>query len=160
MDLDAIKQHIEAREGREPKVYPDSAGHPTIGVGFNLDRSDAQEKIEALGLDYDKVRDGTQTLTDEQIDTLFNADVNQAVSDARGLVSNFDDIPDDKQTVVTDMVFNMGASTFGTFTNTIDAIENEDWDRAADEMQDSDWFNQVGNRGTIDVDLMRGDQGS
>lgn len=160
MDLDAIKQHIEAREGRETKVYNDTAGHPTIGVGFNLDRSDAQEKIEALGLDYDKVRDGTQTLTDEQVDTLFDADVNQAVSDARGLVSNFDDIPDDKQTVVTDMVFNMGASTFGTFTNTIDAIENEDWDRAADEMQDSDWFNQVGNRGTIDVDLMRGDQGS
>jgi hypothetical protein len=58
------------------------------------------------------------------------------------------------------MVFNMGASKFGGFKDTIKAIENEDWDAAADGMEDSKWFHQVGSRGTIDSDLMRGDQGS
>ena len=162
MDRDAIEQHIEEREGREPTAYMDSAGHPTVGVGFNLDRADARDKITAFGLDYDKVRSGEQSLTDAQIDTLFASDVDQAISDARDLVSNFDTIPDDKQTVVTDMVFNLGADGFSQFANTIDAIEHEDWGRAADEMQDSAWFEQVGDRGTIDADIMRGtsDQGS
>ena len=162
MDRDAIKEHIEAREGRRDSVYPDTTGHPTIGVGFNLDRSDARAKITALGLDYDQVRNGKQSLSDAQIDTLFDADVDRATSDAQSLVSNFDSIPDDKQVVVTDMVFNMGATTFGTFHDTIDAIENEDWDSAADGMEDSKWFDQVGSRGTIDADIMRGgsDQGS
>jgi GH24 family phage-related lysozyme (muramidase) len=160
MDLDAIKQHIEAAEGRSATVYNDSAGHPTIGVGFNLDRAGAQQQIEALGLNYNEVRSGQQSLTNAQIDTLFNTDVNQAIADARSLVSNFDTIPDDKQVVVTDMVFNMGKATFSQFTNTIDAIEHEDWDRAADEMQDSAWYEQVGSRGTDDVEMMRGDQGS
>jgi GH24 family phage-related lysozyme (muramidase) len=162
MDRDAIKEHIEAREGRRDSVYTDTTGHPTIGVGFNLDRSDARAKITELGLDYDQVRSGKQTLSDTQIDTLLDADVDQATSDAQALVSNFDSIPDDKQVVVTDMVFNMGATKFGKFSDTIDAIENEDWDAAADGMQDSKWFGQVGTRGTVDVEIMRGgsDQGS
>src|SRR5713101_6545671 len=94
--LQRIQDTIERHEGgRFDTVYLDSEGHPTIGIGFNLDREDAQEKIEALGLDFDAVRDGTATLTDAQIDALFAADVGQAIADARNAIDDFDGLSAD-----------------------------------------------------------------
>jgi GH24 family phage-related lysozyme (muramidase) len=154
MNKDAIKEWIESWENRVPQVYPDSAGHPTIGVGFNLDRADAPQKIAALGLDYSDVREGRVTLNDAQIEQLFDADVDQAIADSRRIVSNFDTIPESKQKVVVDMVFNLGAAGFAGFHNTIQAIENEDWQTAAQEMQNSCWYSQVKDRGVADVDVM------
>ena len=157
LPIEHIRQFIENHEGRRDTVYDDTAGHPTIGVGFNLDRDGAQEAIERLGLNYQDVRDGKVSLTDTQIDTLFYSDVNSAIESARNVVSNFDEIPGDKQTVVADMVFNLGETRFAGFTNMISAIEEENWAGAAGAMQDSRWFNQVGDRGTADVDMMNED---
>ena len=154
MNKDAIKEWIEGWENRKPHVYPDPAGHPTIGVGFNLDRADAPQKIAALGLDYSDVRAGQVTLSDEQINQLFDADVDQAIADAKSIVSNFDTIPENKQKVVVDMVFNLGAAGFSGFHKTIQAIENKDWQTAAQEMQNSRWYSQVGARAAADVDVM------
>src|SRR5437764_14047965 len=107
MNKDDIKELIERHEDRREHVYPDTAGHPTVGVRFNLNRSDAREKIEALGLYYDDVRAGRQDLSDEQIDSLLDRDVETAISGARNDVSNFDSLPDGVQRSVVDMVFNM-----------------------------------------------------
>jgi len=106
MNLDQTRAWIEHWEGRRNQTYDDTAGHPTVGVGFNLDASGAQGAIEALGLDYDQVRSGQQTLTDDQIDALLGQTVNAAIGGSRTAVSNFDALPDDKQIVVVDMVFN------------------------------------------------------
>jgi GH24 family phage-related lysozyme (muramidase) len=154
MNINEIKEWIESWEDRRPHVYTDTMGHPTIGVGFNLDRSDARRRIEDLGLDYEQVRAGQIDLSNEQIDQLLDADVERAIADARNIVSNFDTIPEAKQKVVVDMVFNLGAAGFSGFHNTIKAIEEEDWQRAAREMKDSRWFKQVGNRGVKNVQVM------
>ncbi len=156
MKRDEIKEWIEGWEGRRSRVYADTKGHPTIGVGFNLDRPDARGHIEDLGLDYDQVRAGLVNLSNEQIDQLFDADVDRAIADARALVSNFDSMPEAKQKVVVDMVFNLGAKGFADFRNTINAIEQEDWQRAAREMKDSRWYGQVGNRAVANVEVMGG----
>jgi lysozyme len=155
MDRDAMERLIAKHEDWRTQTYTDTAGHPTVGVGFNLDRADAPAKIAALGLDYQKVRDAEQDLTDAQVHQLFQADLDTAISSAQDLLSNFDNINDDRQAVVVDMVFNLGADKFSQFTNTIDAIENEDWNRAADEMENSKWYDQVGSRGEFDSDTMR-----
>lgn len=157
LSIEHIRDFVEQHEGRRNKVYNDSAGHPTIGVGFNLDRDGAQEEIEALGLNYQDVRNGKVSLTDVQIDTLFHADVNSAVNSARNVISNFDDIPGDKQIVLADMAFNLGEAGLAGFHKMVAAVENEDWATAADEMEDSRWFKQVGDRGTADSDMMRED---
>ena len=154
MNKNAVKEWIEGGESRKQQVYLDSAGHPTIGVGFNLDRADASQKIEALGLDYSAVRDGRVSLNDEQIDQLFDADVDRAIADARTIVSNFETIPENKQKVVVDMVFNLGAAGFSGFHKTIEAIENEKWQTAAQEMRNSRWYGQVGRRAVADVEAM------
>ena len=69
MDLTKTKAWIEHWEGRRNQAYDDKTGkaitpgcvvlgHPTVGVGFNLDANGAQAAIEALGLDYNQVRSG------------------------------------------------------------------------------------------------------
>jgi GH24 family phage-related lysozyme (muramidase) len=133
------------------------SGHPTVGVGFNLDRPDAREQIEAMGLDYDQVRNGTQHLDANQVDTLLDKTIDEAIAGARDNVSNFDTLPEQKQTALVDMVFNMGPERFGGFQDLIDAVEAEDWAKAASAMEDSQWSAAGGDRADDDVQAMRGD---
>jgi lysozyme len=44
------------------------------------------------------------------------------------------------------MMFNLGMSRLGMFKRFLAAIENRDWQKAADEMADSKWARQVPNR--------------
>jgi WXG100 family type VII secretion target len=160
---DEMMHFIEPLERREHKVYLDSRKIPTIGVGFNLTKPGARQRIEALGLNYDDVLAGRQTLTDPQIDELLRQDVQQAMTDARDLVSNFDQLPHAAQMIVVDMAFNMGKPKFSKFKNAIDALENEDFARAANEMQYRNgngppytpWYQQTGNRARNHVETMR-----
>lgn len=154
-DVNEAAQRIEQYEGRSAKVYNDSRGIPTVGIGFNLTRTDASAKLAALGLDINKVKAGTQTLKDAQIDSLFQGDLQAAVNSAKDSVDNFDDLTPARQFVVTDMVFNMGQSKFEGFKETIKAINADDWDTAAQEMEDSDWYHQVGDRSVQDVEMMQ-----
>jgi GH24 family phage-related lysozyme (muramidase) len=167
MDLATIKAWIEHWEGRRKQTYDDKTGkpitpgcvvlgHPTVGVGFNLDANGAQAAIEALGLDYNQVRSGQQLLTDGHIDALLDQTVNQAIQGARQVVPSFDSLPDDKQVVIVDMVFNLGVRGFSQFAHAIQAVNSQDWATAAQQMQQSAWFRQVGARASADVNLMAG----
>ena len=155
LTTDGEMNFVEQWEGREHEVYLDTEGNRTIGVGFNLERAGARERIEALGLDYDQVLAGDQRLTDGQIDALLRPDVEQAMADARDLVENFDQLPHEVQEIVVDMVYNLGRDGFAGFENAIDALEQEDFARAADEMQDSLWYGQVGRRAQNHVETVR-----
>ena len=95
-------------------------------------------------------------MTDDQIDTLLDQTVNQAIQGARQVVPSFDALPDDKQIVVVDMVFNLGVHGFSQFVHAIQAVNSQDWAIAAQQMQQSAWFRQVGARASADVNLMAG----
>jgi GH24 family phage-related lysozyme (muramidase) len=154
IDLAQLREQLERHEGKRTKAYKDTKGHPTVGIGFNLDRPDAKQKIEALKLDFARVRAGQVTLTEAQIQQLFDADVAQAMTDARALVKNFNDLPAEKKMVVIDMIFNLGPAGFGKFHKLIKALEGEDYARAALEMRHSAWYGQVGDRSKELVKMM------
>jgi GH24 family phage-related lysozyme (muramidase) len=158
MDKEKIGGWIAHHEGVREQVYLDSADspNPTIGIGFNLNREDAPDLIQNLGLDYDKVVSGEQQLNQDQINYIFQHDLDVAINDARNTFSNFDELPEDKQLVLVDMSFNLGQSRLSGFENMIDAVEREDWQKAADEMVDSKWYEDVQDRGVHNVDVMRG----
>lgn len=158
MDKDQFKDLLERNEGRRDEVYTDTEGHPTVGVGFNLDRDDARSALESIGLDYDKVRDGSQKLTDNQIDTLLDRDADTAIADAHSAVSNFDELTDGRQIALADMAFNLGGDGLSGFTNTLAAIQSGDWEQAAQEMENSRWYEQTGNRAVADIEMMRSGQ--
>jgi GH24 family phage-related lysozyme (muramidase) len=152
---DARKLITQHEGGVRTHVYPDTAGHPTIGIGFNLDRADARAAIESLGLDYDAVRSGNQNITSAQAQQLFASDFQATLQGSRTDVSNFDSLAPAAQIAVLDMVFNLGAKGFSKFADTIDALENEDYPGAAAAMKNSPWFNQVKTRGVDDFNLVK-----
>ncbi len=67
-------------------------GHPTVGVGFNMDRPGAEADFnKALGQTdrtlFEKVYTGTATLTDEQVNDLFEQDLKTYTTNAEASVS-------------------------------------------------------------------------
>lgn len=146
MNTTYLRNLISMNEGRKDTMYLDSLGVPTIGVGFNLDRTDAKELIENLGLDYAAVRAGAVSLTDGQIDALLDHDIDQAIADAKTIFLNFHNLSPNRQAVLVDMSFNLGLTRLKKFVKFIANIENNDFDGAVREMIDSAWNNQVGKR--------------
>src|SRR5262245_26829935 len=155
MDHYQAEVRIAEYEGKRAHVYTDTAGHPTVGIGFNLDRDGAQPALEAVGANYNEVRAGSQDLSDEQISSLFQQDLNQAIDGATSAVSNFSNLNEPRQFVVVDMIFNLGQHGFSQFHHTIKAIESGEWESAGDHMKDSAWYGQVGIRAHKDVQMMK-----
>lgn len=142
-------------EGYKTCVYKDSLGIPTIGVGFNLRKFGAKSEIESVGADYDKVLNGSECLTDSQIERLFEKDMDSAVSCAEDFVSNWSSIGTSRQSALADMSFNMGCATIHQFRTMKADIEAGDYSAAAKDMQSSLWCRQVGSRCDRDVECMR-----
>jgi len=128
---------------------------PTIGIGYNLNRSEAKSQIESFGLDYGKVRNGTQSLTDQQVEILYRNDVQNAINDAKTFLPNFEQQPSTVKTIVVDMSFNMGLTKLSTFKNFKQALINFDFDKASQEMRNSNWAKQTKDRATRLIEMMK-----
>ena len=155
MDMNKLMQYVEGNEGRRLHTYLDSVGIPTIGVGFNLKRADAPAKISGLGLNYSFVLSGAQDLTDDQVNQLFAADAQNAMHDATTLFPNFEQLDETRQIVLTDLIFNLGLKGLATFVRFVGAIKAANWNDAAQDLQESKWFTQVGHRGVRNVNSLK-----
>jgi len=149
------KDLIEDHEGNEDTVYNDTMGNPTIGIGFNLNREDAKSRISSLGLDYDSVLDGSTSLTDKQIKRLFERDYMLAVGRASYFLPTFNSQPKEIKIVLVNMAYNLGGEGLGEFVRFRQALLEKDYPKAANEMVDSKWYYQVGNRSKELVAMVR-----
>jgi lysozyme len=125
MDIEALKDQLILHEGLKLEPYECTAGKLTIGVGRN---------IEDIGITEDEAR------------YLLDNDILRVCDELDRNLSWWRDLSDVRQRILVDMVFNLGISRFMQFQNTISAIENGDYDKAAEEMLDSRWAQQVGQR--------------
>ena len=136
MDKKRLMSQLNIDEGRKKKLYRDTASPPkwTIGVGRN---------IEDRGL------------RDDEIDLMLSNDIEEAVGIARSLVPQFDKLGDVRQEVLVNMAFSMGAPRLAGFKKMIAAVAAYDYQEAADQMEDSAWYRQVGARAERLVKSMR-----
>lgn len=148
------RRYAEFNEGRRNRVYKDTLGIPTVGVGFNLRRADARERLAEVGASLDAVLSG-RPLTDEQVDKLANGDVQDSLDFVRSTFADFDGFGLVRQVILADLALNLGATRFLGFRKMVAAVRAKDWRRAADEMRLSMWFHQVGKRGPRNVEAMR-----
>lgn len=136
MDKKRLMGQLGIDEGRRKKLYKDTANPPkwTVGVGRN---------IEDRGL------------RDDEIDLMLSNDIEEAVGIAHSLVPQFDKLGDVRQEVLVNMAFNMGMPKLSGFKRFFAALSDHNYSQAADEMKDSAWYRQVGDRAVRLVYAMR-----
>lgn len=156
MDRTLIEKLVTKHEGKTYSVYQDSLGNLTIGIGFNLDSSKAASICERFELSLNDLKNGTLLLSDLQVDSIFEFQLSNAISEAITILPNFNTMPDVVQAVAVDLIFNMGLSVFRKFHDTISSLERGDWKEAATNLKNSKWFHQVGNRGVENTALLEG----
>ncbi len=132
--LDILVDMLKYDEGVELKPYTDTSGHTTIGIGRNLD-SVGISRCEA--------------------DMMLMNDINVAHIEIIKIVKNFDQLDNVRQSVLLNMVFNLGSTRFRKFRNMIAAVHDFNFDMAADEMLDSLWAKQVKSRSLRLSECMR-----
>lgn len=148
MNLERLKKDLVRREGMVLRTYHCPSGYLTVGVGFNLDAHRPPEHIAA------RLR-ATGTITIDDAYELLDISVTATILSCKEMFSDFDSYSDARQEAIADLVFNMGAGGFKKFKKTIAAIKKQDWNTAADELVDSQWYVQVGRRGEEIVGLVR-----
>lgn len=124
---------VMASEGFRGTKYIDSRGFLTIGYGFNVDAGISRYCAGAL----------------------CQAQLDEARSEIKGYPwYQACDAP--RQDVLTELTFNMGPQKLLGFHNMLGALVGQDWNKAADELQNSAWFGQVGTRAPPLVAILRG----
>jgi GH24 family phage-related lysozyme (muramidase) len=162
-DIETLHAYLKFCEDFRLQAYNDSNLHPTVGVGFNLDRSDARALLKSVGADYDRVRDGAQykpppnaaCLTVAQGEQLLAITADEAIKVAQSIFPGLDSCDATRQIILIALCFNLGAGRIQGFQRLIAAVAKRDWDTAADELVDSLWYMQIGHRGPRDANALR-----
>ena len=141
-------------EGYKPKVYKDSKGKRTIGIGFNLEEPMNRKILKEEGMDINEIFKGKE-LSDSEIKRLYNRSLTQAFNDAVEFDPKFASRPEPAKKAIVDMSFNLGLTKLNKFEKMSEGLQADDYNKAADEMVDSEWYKDVKNRGPRTVSLMR-----
>ena len=75
--------------------------------------------------------------------------------DCDKLYEDYENLPEEVRLIIANMMFNMGYPRLSKFKGMKAGVEAGDWQRAADEMVASRWYEQVTNRAQRLVDRMR-----
>jgi GH24 family phage-related lysozyme (muramidase) len=65
-------------------------------------------------------------------------------------------MPADAQSVVQDLIFNMGLAKFKSFDETVPALQAGKYAEAADFLEKTLWYKETKSRAVEDVALLRG----
>ncbi len=135
MNVHKLKTEIETDEGSSQAIYLDHLGYKTFGIG-HLVRKDDPESDMDVG----------DEVTLDRITEVFESDMESVMGDCEKAFPDIYDMPEDIQHVIANMMFNLGFPRFCKFSKMIKAINDKDWQEAADQMVDSRWYRQVPNR--------------
>ena len=135
MNLSELKVEIESDEGCSTKIYLDHLGFKTFGIGHLVRDSDPEFHMEV-----------GEEVSVSRTTEVFEADMVSVLSDCEKVFSNFYELPEEVQHIIANMMFNLGFPRLLKFSKMIKAIEQGDWQEAANQMVDSRWYNQVTNR--------------
>ena len=144
MDIDKLREEIAYDEGSVNEIYLDHLGLPTFGIGHLVLDSDPEYGYEV----------GTP-IKETRCNSAFDSDVQTVLSDCERLYPDFNDLPEEVQLIIANMMFNMGRPRLSKFKGMKRGVDSKDWNSAADEMVDSQWYRQVTKRADRLVARMR-----
>lgn len=137
VDFKELTRWLEHHEGVRLKPYYCTGGKLTVGVGRNLEdvgisRSEAQFMLEN--------------------------DIIRVMKQMDESVSFWRELSEVRQIVLLDMAFNLGVFGLTKFQNTLALLEAGEYEAASEEMLNSRWAEQVGQRALNLSQAMRTDK--
>ena len=144
MNIEQLRKQLELDEGVKYEIYNDHLGYATFGVGHLVLESDPEHGSEL----------GT-SISESRVIEAFEQDCENVLRDCHILYEDFDDLPEEAQQVIANMMFNMGRPRLSKFKGMKRGIDSNQWNDAADEMVDSNWYRQVTNRADRLVERIR-----
>ena len=134
MNIQQLRQELTVDEGVKYEVYLDHLGLPTCGIGHLITDTDPEH-----GLDV-----GTE-IGEERVNELFEQDINITIDECKKLYYDFDELPEEAQLIICNMMFNMGRPRLSRFHKMKRAVDNREWEEAANQMKDSRWHKHTTN---------------
>ena len=144
MNIEQLRKELEMDEGVKYEIYNDHLGYATFGIGHLVRDSDPEHGQEI----------GTP-VSEERVIAAFDEDVQDVLADCERLYNDFNVLPEECQMIIANMMFNMGRPRLSKFKGMKAGVDTQDWNKAADEMIDSNWYKQVPNRAGRLVKRMR-----
>ena len=138
--MEEVKERIKQHEGFRRTVYSDSLGFATIGYGHLLLPTD--NFVE--GVEYSK----------EELDAVFDNDFQISLTSAEELLEEIE-APETVKGIICEMCFQLGKPRTMKFKKMWEGIEEADYNKAADEMIDSNWHKQTTSRCESLAELVR-----
>ena len=123
--MDKLKALLKRHEGWRNHPYEDTTGVLSIGVGRNLD---------------------DRGLSDEEVTFLLYNDIYLSQSELMQTFDWFQLLNEARQDAIISMHFNLGLTRLLKFKKTLAALSDGDFLTASEEMLDSKWADQVGQR--------------
>lgn len=133
-----LRAELSRDEARKRRVYKDTYGHPTVGVGHNLDAGPLP------GQRY--------PMSESEIDALLDRDIRSSEDKLDKYLPWWRGLDAVRQRVLLNMVFNLGIGRPGGdhgllgFPNTLEMIKVGYYEAASNAMLKSLWSRQVGDR--------------
>lgn len=110
MNLARVYARLSIDEDRRKRIYVDTVGKISGGVGRNLTDRGFRE---------------------DEIDLMLANDVAEAVGECRRLIRGFDALAEARQEVLVNMMFNMGYTRLAGFKKMLAAVQAGNWREAA-----------------------------
>ena len=133
MNMDRLLKSVKAHEVYRNKVYLDSLGKRTVGVGHLC--------VEDFWVD-------DREYSEDMLMNILKNDLKSAIEGAERLCSKCPDLDDLAKETIIEMVFQLGEPGVSKFRNMWKALESNppQYDVAATEMLDSRWAKQTPGR--------------
>ena len=124
-------------EGSKSHAYMCTANKVTVGVGRNIDP------------------EGGIGLTKDEISFLLKNDIERVEDELSRRLPWILELSDVRIDALIDICFNLGLPRFLKFAKALDALEQREYDLAADEFMASRWAKQVGQRAVTVSNMIR-----
>ena len=133
MNMDRLLQSVKKHEGYRNKVYLDTLGKRTVGVGH---------------LCVEDFWEADKEYSEEMLMNILKDDLKNAIEGAERLLKDCRILDSLAKEIVIEMVFQLGETGVSKFKNMLKALKQDppEYSVAASEMLDSRWAKQTPNR--------------
>lgn len=134
MDRSRLAAQLEVDEGKRARIYLDSVGKWTGGIGRNL---------------------SDRAFSDDEIALMLQNDITIVETELDRKLPWWRQMSEARQNALANICFQMGIDRLLGFKNALTLLQAGRWDAAAREFMDSKWANQVPKRAQRVTDMIR-----